>query len=587
MDMSVITIGSGDLIPIEQHFRISAGPGAGKTYWLVNHIENVLQTSNRMGCYKKIACITYTNIAVETIVKRMDFIADRVEVSTIHGFIYANIIKPYMSFIAADYEFDVMRMDGHDEHFISRKKIVEWLNNHPNSSRFAAPYNLQQLTRLDNNITALSKWLSSLTYTINGSDIELSIDNSKAFYMDGTTRRNLGTTTCLNKLLPGLLDYKKLFWRNGVLHHDDVLYFGYILLQKYPFIVKVLRSKFPYFFIDEFQDTSPIQAAILKIIGESETIVGIIGDKAQSIYSFQGADPNYFTSFSLPSIQDYLIADNRRSSIEIINVLNHVRTDIVQNPIRAVNGERVIMYVGDINTALDLAREKTDGDLTVLSRDNITSNALKRQMNSSLPSTDLISSLSNIDDRIRRSTVISSLTAIELAQQKKFKEAIKEMEKNFRGIKDKHERKKTALGKICFLTSLYLDYKSLPLFNFYELVKEHVKADMVKLTKGAARQFYDTSTYEQLAVCVKLVDDDSPSRTIHKSKGDEFDNVLVVLRKDRELKFLIQPPLLSEEQRVFYVAVSRAKNKLSICSPTLSGDEENKIKHLMEVIRIP
>ena len=584
--MSVITIGSGDLIPIEQHFRISAGPGAGKTYWLVNHIENVLQNSNRMGCYRKIACITYTNIAVETIVKRMGFIADRVEVSTIHGFIYANIIKPYMSFIASDYEFDVTRMEGHDEHFISRKKIVEWLTNHPNKSRFAAPYTLQQLTKLDHNISAVGSWLSSLSYTLNGNNIEFSIDNAKAFYMDSTTRRNLGTITCLNKLLPGLLDYKKLFWKNGVLHHDDVLYFGYILLQKYPFIIQVLRSKFPYFFVDEFQDTSPIQAAILKTIGESETVVGVIGDKAQSIYGFQGADPNYFTSFSLPDIQDYLIADNRRSSIEIINVLNHVRRDIVQNPIRAINGENVIMYVGDINIALNEAIRKADGKLTVLSRDNITSNALKRQMNSSWPLTDLVSSLRNIDERIRRSTVISSLTAIELAQQKKFKEAIKEMEKNFTGIKDKHYRKKTALSKICFLTSLYSDYKSLPLFKFYELVKEHVKTDMVKLTRGAARQFYDSTTYEQLAVCIKLADDDSPSRTIHKSKGDEFDSVLIVLGKEADLKFLLQPPLLNEEQRVFYVGVSRAKNKLSICSSTLSADEEDKIKHLVEVIRL-
>ena len=87
------SITSNDLIPIEQHFRIYAGPGAGKTYWLVNHIKNVLHTSLRLSKTRKIACITYTNIAVETIQKRLGTSANQVEVSTIHSFLYKHIIS--------------------------------------------------------------------------------------------------------------------------------------------------------------------------------------------------------------------------------------------------------------------------------------------------------------------------------------------------------------------------------------------------------------------------------------------------------------------------------------------------------------
>jgi len=76
------------LIDIEHHFRVSAGPGAGKTHWLVEHIRNVLHRSNRLGKTRKIACITYTNIAVETILSRLGTSVDRVEVSTIHSFLY-------------------------------------------------------------------------------------------------------------------------------------------------------------------------------------------------------------------------------------------------------------------------------------------------------------------------------------------------------------------------------------------------------------------------------------------------------------------------------------------------------------------
>lgn len=583
--MSVAAITSNTLIPIEEHFRVSAGPGAGKTHWLINHIRNVLQHSDRMGTVKKIACITYTNIAVETIVKRFDFITDRVEVSTIHGFLYSNIIKPYMGFIADEFEFNLKRMDGHDDHFVSRKKIKEWLETHPNKNSLKNPYTLNQLTLRPNNMEALDNWVGSLSCTLNGTNVEITFKNAKAYYGSGSERGMLSAAKCLNILSSHVLDYKKLFWKDGILHHDDVLYFTYILLQRYPFILTVLRSKFPYFYIDEFQDTSPIQAAILGMIGESETIVGVIGDESQSIYSFQGANPAYFTGFSLPSIKDYLIRDNRRSSNEIINLLNHIRTDIKQSPIRNESGEKIIYYVGDLNQTVAAARENAE-NLIVLSRDNITSNALKRQMNSTMPAVDLISELTGFDNSERRRAVIRCLTALELVYQQKFKDAVKEMEKNFYAIQDKHVRKKTALKKICVLISAYPTFKALPLLSFYELVRTEINAGLSKITKGKPKDFYDTYTYEQLAVCIKMKEDDSPSRTIHKAKGDEFNDVLVVLTEPEQLRFLTNPPITIEEQRVFYVAVSRARNRLFITSPELSEESENKINSLVDVIRI-
>ena len=81
---------------IDQHFKVSAGPGAGKTHWLINHLKNVLYHSNKLGRNKKIACITYTNNAVETILSRLGNCTDKVEVSTIHSFLYKNIVKPYI-----------------------------------------------------------------------------------------------------------------------------------------------------------------------------------------------------------------------------------------------------------------------------------------------------------------------------------------------------------------------------------------------------------------------------------------------------------------------------------------------------------
>ena len=53
--MAVTVIESNTPIDTEQHFLVKAGPGAGKTYWLIQHIKHVLSTSNRLGKIKKIA----------------------------------------------------------------------------------------------------------------------------------------------------------------------------------------------------------------------------------------------------------------------------------------------------------------------------------------------------------------------------------------------------------------------------------------------------------------------------------------------------------------------------------------------------
>jgi len=57
MDKSVNITSDVLLIDIEQHFRVSAGAGAGKTHWLTEHIKNVLHRSDRLAKTRKIACI--------------------------------------------------------------------------------------------------------------------------------------------------------------------------------------------------------------------------------------------------------------------------------------------------------------------------------------------------------------------------------------------------------------------------------------------------------------------------------------------------------------------------------------------------
>lgn len=574
------------LIDIEHHFRVSAGPGAGKTHWMVEHIRNVLHRSNRLGKTRKIACITYTNIAVETILSRLGTSADRVEVSTIHSFLYKHIVKPYASFIAAKFGLSIGRMDGHDDPFVNFKYVKNWIGAHPGKSKLAHPYTENQLTKLPNNNEALIRWLSSLGYCFGPSNfLKISNKRSKAFYLDNNNSRIYLNAKCLNILETDFLSYKKMYWEKGILFHDDVLFFSYDLIQSFPFILQVLRAKFPYFFIDEFQDTNPIQAAILHQIGQSNTIVGVIGDTAQSIYSFQGAEPEKFISFNLPGMADYQMSENRRSTNEIIQVLNKIRSDIQQISYNDETGDRPTIIVGETTDSLRWAKEQCIGEkIYSLSRDNITSNAMKREISGVSLNDKLFEELQEKDkpsssNRYRSKVVIACIKATELAREGKYKDSRKELENIFRDKTDKAKGKREALKHIRTLLKKYDDYKNGSLYEFYLVVKADIKNDISDLRSGAARIFYEGHTYLQLSLCVRIVEDTSAHKTIHKAKGDEFDNVMLILREEDDLTFLLNPALTAtnkeaEEQRINYVAVSRARKQLFVSVPSLQSTKQ-------------
>jgi DNA helicase-2/ATP-dependent DNA helicase PcrA len=115
------------LMDIERDFKIYAGPGSGKTTWLVSHLENVLKKSKRLGKTGRIACITYTNVAAEELLSRLQCNKDRFDISTIHSFLYRNIIKPFSYLIEKDDQgdrlFDITKLNGHEEHHVQMDKL--------------------------------------------------------------------------------------------------------------------------------------------------------------------------------------------------------------------------------------------------------------------------------------------------------------------------------------------------------------------------------------------------------------------------------------------------------------------------------
>lgn len=586
--MPITTINSDTIITdIDSHFKVSAGPGAGKTYWLVNHIKNVLHNSENLFRTRKIACITYTNIAVDTILKRLGTSSEQVEVSTIHSFLYKNIVKPYATFIASDFGLDVSQMDGHDEIQTNFGHINNWIENHSNVSLLKHPYSINQLTKLPNYKIALTNWLESLTYKINATfnDIIISSERSQAFYLEGSTRRYLNRN-CLNALETDFIEYKKLYWQSGKLSHEDVLFFSFQIIKKFPFVLKILNAKFPYIFIDEFQDSNPIQVEIFKKLGLLDSKIGVIGDVAQSIYKFQGADYTQFQNFSLPNINEFILSENRRSCNEIIETLNNIRKDISQLKIRNISISRPIIYIGDMTLALRAAKIKCNNEpIYTLSRNNITSNAMKAEISGSGLDSKLLENLKEIDSNPKRSNLIySCIKAIAYGKENKFKDAIKELEKLFNYRTDKIKGKKKALKYITLFLEKFSDYENKPLIDFANFIRVNLVSDLSNFRAGTIKTFYDNHTFKQLLLCVSIPEDMSLHKTIHKSKGDEFDNVLLVLKEENDIDFLIKSNLLAnEEHRINYVAVSRVKNKLFISVPALSIVTQTKLQAFYDI----
>ncbi|MBU0765967.1 MAG: ATP-binding domain-containing protein, partial [Bacteroidetes bacterium] len=131
------------------------------------------------------------------------------------------------------------------------------------------------------------------------------------------------------------------------------------------------------------------------------------------------------------------------------------------------------------------------------------------------------------------------------------------------------------------LLNKYNLYKDGSLYDFYVIVKSDVNPGVSELTnRGVAKPFYESHSYQQMAVCVTIVEDKSYHRTIHKAKGAEFDSVLHVLSDEKDLDFIIAPNLDNEEHRVNYVAVSRAINWLFINVPNISQNKRTLIENI-------
>ncbi|WP_166387730.1 UvrD-helicase domain-containing protein [Polaribacter sp. 11A2H] len=613
-------------IDIEQHFKVIAGPGAGKTTFLINHIRNVLRESSRLNKCRKIACITYTNVGVDTIINKLNDSNDHVEVSTIHSFLFTHIVKPYLFTISKKYDLGYkFRIDDN--------ALINLENDIPTRL-------IEKLKSIKNNIYNKIDFESELVKVIKKTNVskffkiikENSLYLSQNFdspfehiiseryfrktdlpgrYIKKNELKNMywaiDNNQCVLKLKGrkmdfhnSLLKYKLNYWNNGIMHYDDVLAFAWEIINSNSNVLRVLRAKFPYFYIDEFQDTSPIQTEILNKIASEETVVGVIGDDAQSIYEFQGASVEDFKNFELPNIKKYKIEDNYRSTEQIIDVLCCIRTGFKQISPDKKQGVKPMILIGDSIKALEFVESKHGlENVNSLSFMNPTASAMRNRTTLSDEKITPIYNYFEFDSNANRIKVLISLIkSLEFSKVKLYADAIKEISRYFKG-KDNFKGQKIALQVIKTFLKEYESIKEGSLFDFYERVfgLEYFKSGsykISKISKLALIDSYKALPFSKIILSVRLNKDETQHRTIHKAKGDEFKNVIVIVKgkqgnkykEEGDLSFLLNPTISkkeSENERVYYVACSRAMNNLYINVPDISDSAKNKLKDIFEI----
>ena len=311
----------------------NAGAGAGKTYSLIECLKYVIREEGRNleNRNKKVICITYTNVATNEIKERLGN-TNLILVSTIHERIWSLINnKLYQSkLVEIHFEYTKEKIKEENEKLKKNKKYLLY-NKEEKSyiNEIISKTNIKiQFLNKDNFEEELKKE--------NISDeifFDMKVTNFKEIYKK--LKKISKLENCLkeieNKKYKNI-EYTPLF-NFDVLHkmkisHDTLLEYGYRMIKKFDLLKQIIIDKYPYIFIDEYQDTDEKVVKIMNLLDEySKKInhkfyVGYFGDYVQNIYNSGVGELIKELHTDLDNVYKKY---NRRSAKEIIEVANKIK----------------------------------------------------------------------------------------------------------------------------------------------------------------------------------------------------------------------------------------------------------------------
>lgn len=556
---------------------VLAVPGAGKTTMLLERINNLSKNIPQ----NKILTLTFSR--TQAIDMKNRFGSDDTNIMTIHAFCYL-IIRNYLK----KYHKELRLLESTDVYnkYDLVRRIYQDINN-------------KKVSRED-----VLTFFTETSYMKNAM-----LDEA---YLQQVRIKNI------EKVYEVYENFKK---SNNYIDFDDMQTIALRLLDENPRLLKSIQKKYQYFQLDEGQDTSLLQFEILnRIVGLNNNFM-VVADDDQSIYSFRAANPDYLLNFKnyYPEAEIIIMNENHRSSKNIAKLAgdfikdNNFRyeKDLIS---KKSDGEKIIIKTlkdaydqyNFIKKNIDLSKSNA-----ILFRNNISAinlvtflldDGIDFAINNDFLDFFKSQIIDDFFDIIKFSDDFSNVEAFENVYYKIrtylkkteveklrtkpinldifdfFYEILDYDRKNsLYDIEKKliHMRKLPLSRKISYIYKYlgYKEYSSLKANKFAEEVinKDLFVESLINFTKDLETiEDFDRKILN-LKKKIKLM---PPSnlilQSIHRSKGLEYDKTLIIDMNKNEFPIIDYEKdpeaSLEEERRVFYVAMTRAKENLFILS---------------------
>ncbi len=153
-------------------------------------------------------------------------------------------------------------------------------------------------------------------------------------------------------------NYVDRCFKAGAMDFDDLLLKTNELLTRFPDVLAKYQNRFRYILVDEYQDTNHSQYLIVRALSDRFQNICVVGDDAQSIYAFRGANINNILNFQkdYDDVRVYRLEQNYRSTKNIVNAANSI---IEKNKNRL---DKVVWTANDEGNKIKVNRTMTDGD---------------------------------------------------------------------------------------------------------------------------------------------------------------------------------------------------------------------------------
>ena len=281
---------------------IIAGAGSGKTRVLTSRIAYMIEQG---VAPERILALTFTNKAAEQMRTRIaqmlpDNRARRIRMGTFHS-VFSRILRENAELIGFPQSFTIY--EPADSRNLL-KTIVRELN--LADEKYKPNVLASRISYAKNCLVTPGAYLASANYA--AEDRQAQIPEFGNIY-------NIYCQRCKH---------------NGAMDFDDLLLQTNILLRDHPDVLRRYQEQFEYILVDEYQDTNYAQYIIIRRLSQLHSRVCVVGDDAQSIYSFRGAKIENILSFQkdYPSAKVFKLERNYRSTRTIVDAANSV---IVRN----------------------------------------------------------------------------------------------------------------------------------------------------------------------------------------------------------------------------------------------------------------